>query len=640
MTRRQLLVAAASAPVLSNLVKPEFARPLPLGRDPIEQMLLQIASGFLQNAAATSKTLAICNLPDGTQLAQSTNRNGDTFDSVSRMLPALAVWVNTPALPKAIRAGSTDYAIQDVLQRIYKGAFDPDQPSYWQPAPAGKPDQRQVEAALVAYSLWLAADKILPGLTSRQRQHIQSWLASCTQVPVRHTGWAWFTALNQAVRLGLSTRWREFSGDENSMQQDLAALDQFAVAGPDGWYDDGTNELVFDYSNFWIYQSYFLYWNRVVGGRYPRWSDRFRTRLQSFLRSAPYFFGANGSNVLYGRSLIYRWSVLTPLVQAYQQGLWPYSAGLLRRIVRGNLEFFWNAGAYDRVNGKLRESLTPTGSWNVREYYVDAAHPYWAMQAFSVLAIPRNDPFWMEREQPLPVETQSFVQRLEAEKMMLIGESASGTVRWLHVRNVHPEQQFKDKYGKFSYSSHFPFLVGRRNGPVWDSGLVFRSPQFDPVNAPTWFIDGWLLPNGYVRKWGTRSNGVLITITSTIQIHNDVEYRRHEIGAPTGTQVFEGSPAVGLQTDVGYTTAQIKRGQIIRSASTRQIVASRILGGHGKLVTQVWRDVHLLSPFTAINSLNASLSPSNYVLESIHLSTTLPLTDLELDRALQWPGNR
>ena len=44
-------------------------------------------------------------------------------------------------------------------------------------------------------------------------------------------------------------------------------------------------------------------------------------RVSPMLMSTPYFFAGNGGHVLYGRSLIYRWGVLTPLVLAYQQKL-------------------------------------------------------------------------------------------------------------------------------------------------------------------------------------------------------------------------------------------------------------------------------------------------------------------------------
>ena len=106
---------------------------------------------------------------------------------------------------------------------------------------------------------------------------------------------------------------------------------------------------------------------------------------------SPYFFGANGSHVLYGRSLIYRWALLLPLIEAYEQGLWPHSPGLLRRIVRLSLQFHQGIGSYDAESGKLRETYSAQGSTALREFYVDNGHPYWCMPAFSFLALPRTE---------------------------------------------------------------------------------------------------------------------------------------------------------------------------------------------------------------------------------------------------------
>ena len=65
--------------------------------------------------------------------------------------------------------------------------------------------------------------------------------------------------------------------------------------------------------------------------------------------------------MLFGRSLIYRWAVVLPYVLAYQQKAWPYSPGLLRRIVRRNLEFHWELGAFDARGGQAARNVLRGG---------------------------------------------------------------------------------------------------------------------------------------------------------------------------------------------------------------------------------------------------------------------------------------
>ena len=92
--------------------------------------------------------------------------------------------------------------------------------------------------------------------------------------------------------------------------------------------------------------------NAELGGRYPQWNEKFRGRIKQFLKRTPFFFAANGSHPLMGRSLIYRWAVLSPLVMGYREGLWPHSPGLLRAIVRRQLEYHWGLGCFDEQRGQ------------------------------------------------------------------------------------------------------------------------------------------------------------------------------------------------------------------------------------------------------------------------------------------------
>ena len=192
-------------------------------------------------------------------------------------------------------------------------------------------------------------------------------------------------------------------------------------------------------------------------------------------RRRRFFFGSNGSHILYGRSLIYRWAVLTPLVLAHAQKLWPHDAGTLHRIVRGNLEFHCRNGASTGEKGKLRETYSDKGTVDIRESYIDGGHPYWGMQAFAMWLIPRDDPFWNARGGSSPVEKSDFVRPIEAPGLVLTGHKASGQVKLLQGRSAQTDPHYRDKYNKFVYSSHFPMNIVQRDDICpWDNALVLR----------------------------------------------------------------------------------------------------------------------------------------------------------------------
>lgn len=475
MTRRDvlaLLPAAAEAAQRGKDKKKKSAEPPPPPPPGalVQTFFLDILHGYLANAAKTSPSLAVVEYPNATVNKSFLSRSGLSATGVTRMLPALAAWAAAKRQPDSVAGAGA----LEALVKAFRHGTDPDSPDYWLPSPEKAQNQRQVESSIVAWGLWTARDQILPALSPQQRRNVSAWLASCTQVPVRNNNWAWFTTVTLAVCARLSETYPEFHFDEPFMLADLKALDAMAT-GDSGWYNDGLKGHAYDYYNSWVFASHFLYWNALVGPRYPEWQQRFAGRLARYLETAPYFFGGHGGHVLYGRSLIYRWAVLTPLVLAYQQKLWPHSPGLLRRLVQRNILWQADLGAYDAQSGKLRESYTPTGTLNIRESYIDGGHPYWGMQAFAFWLIPDDDPFWTAPEEPLPVEKSDYSIAVPEAGLLLVGTRSSGHVRLFNALSTRADTHYRDKYDKLVYSSHFPFAVNHdKDHPTLDNILALR----------------------------------------------------------------------------------------------------------------------------------------------------------------------
>lgn len=607
MTRRELfhLAAAAAAP----------------SSNPFEKWFLTILDGYLANLIRTSPSLAVCDFKDGTIKEGATGKSGKTYDSVTRMMPALAAWVASGRKPSAFDVGGKRMELADVLAETFRNAFDPKHPDYWLPSPEQKQQQRQVEASIVAWSLWLASEQILPRLSAAERRNAQAWLESCAKVPVRANNWAWFTAVNIGARLALREKWPEFSADQMFMLEDLAALDKMAAPGADGWYSDSLREQVYDYYNFWVFASHFLYWNKMAGAQYPSWRRRFEERLRAFLEKTPYFFGANGCHVLFGRSLIYRWAVLTPLVLAYEQKLWPHSPGLLRRICRANIEYQWKIGGYDAERGKLRESLTPEGTREICESYIDNGHPYWGMQAFALFLIPPRDPFWTAPEDPLPVERRSFTVRFEGPKMLLAGEQRTGEVRWLQSINGHNAPDYRDKYTKFTYSSHFPFSILKdKTRCVWDNVLVFRDPASDAMAGRSAMLGGGLLADGVERKWSVALGGRKIEVASVLRIDGEFEYRRHLIEGAEGLEALEGSYPLGLGSSEEFTALDWAGGKAIQKRGGA-LVALWPVAGWKAVGVDEQTGVNIVYPRAAVATLRVTIPAGGARLESIHYAS-------------------
>ncbi len=645
MHRRDLLKLSAATLASTWLVPPGECR-IRDSRAAVDFYFRELLEGYLRNARKTSGSFAVCDYPDGTRLKSCVAKSGKTYVSVARMLPAMAAWVAGSRESLTFPVDGESFNLSEVLRQTFKNAFDPQHPDYWQEARRDKPSQHQVEAALVAWSLWLLGDKFLVTLTSAERSNIQTWLASCTLIAERDNNHAWFSAINQAARLALAKRWKEFAGDEEWMLADVRAMDALAAsAGVDGWYSDSTVESVYDYYNFWTYASHFLYWNRIMGARYPEQSARFTKRLKLFLETAPYFFAADGGHVLFGRSLIYRWSVLMPLVEAYAQGMWPHSPGLLRAIVRRNLEFHWRLGAFDKERGKLRENFTPQGSTDIREQYIDNGHPYWCMQAFSLYLIPERDAFWTAREEALPVEQADYRIPFRGARMMLVGTKRSGHVRWLQSQNEPRKKvRYRDQYIKFAYSSHFPFnLLNQENRCPWDQTLVFRNIQTHACVGRGGIMRGELLEDGTRTEWWAQLGEMRFEVTSRIRVDGEFECRTHVVNAPVkavgkGIEIVEGSYPLGLMSVEELKQERAAAWQLIRSPRTGHLIVSWNVAGYEKMdITTSFdedspRSVNAVYPQMAVNALRANVTATRIHLSSLHYASPLPLNKEEILR--------
>src|SRR5687767_2219518 len=342
----------------------------------VDRYFLQILDGFLRNAVRTGPGFAVCDFPEGTIVKSCQTPSNHGYVSVARMLPAMTEWIASKKQPTSFQIGDVPLTVEDVILQIFQNAFDPSHPNYWAEPVKDKPTQRTVESALVAIALMRLGNDFVAKLTPQQRTNVQNWLASCTIIPERANNHAWFTALNQAARLELSRTFPEFKGDEQWMLDDLGAMNALAPVGEDGWYSDHPSQPVFDYYNFWTFGNFPLFWSRIIGHRYEKWDAIFKGRVRQFLEKTPYFFAPDGSFPLFGRSLPYRWATLSPLLLGYEMKLWPHSPGLLRRIVRTHIQWWWDIGAYDERLGKLREPLTPDGTMAATDPYIDNGHPY------------------------------------------------------------------------------------------------------------------------------------------------------------------------------------------------------------------------------------------------------------------------
>ncbi|WP_330274712.1 DUF2264 domain-containing protein [Lentzea sp. NBC_00516] len=346
-------------------------------------------------------------------------------------------------------AGGGDPALLERYAQGLAAGTDPHSPEAWP-----RPDQlgqAKVEAASIALVLQLTKPWLWDHLDDSVRERVVAWLGTVVGQPYPPINWVWFRIVVESFLREAGGPWS--AGD---VEHDLALHASFRREG--GWLSDG-EERAFDHYTGWALHLYPLLWTHLFDvpeslcSQQTRrtWSDD----LARYLRDAVALLGADGSPLMQGRSLTYRFAAAAPFWVAAMTGVPGPEPGLLRRAASGVLRHFADNGALE-PDGLLR--LGWHGGWPaIRQAYSGPGSPYWAAKGMLGLALPADHPVWTDTERPLPVETADFTRVVAAPGWLVSGRLADGIVTTVNHGTDHalPGDQRSDSplYAKLGYST-------------------------------------------------------------------------------------------------------------------------------------------------------------------------------------------
>ena len=510
----------------------------------------RILTGWHKALRQTADTGTVWEPTDGIHTLNFFSASNKQVDGVTRMLPALAAWAANESNPQTLELlDGQRIEPRQLVRDVFVNAFDPDCPDHWPNLPDGTRHQQQVESSVVAWSLWLSRDWLLPELDDKHVQQIQAWLAATASYDIFPGNWTLFVAVNEAVRYAL--RAHGFEGDLHKVRQTL--LPEPLLRLPGGWTWDRLG-LGIDYYNFWVFGSHDLYLQAILGDEAP---DELQESLDAFAqreKDLPYLIDANGQNVLFGRSLPYRWGWLTGSVAAQYLGRSGLKPGLLRHMLGRNIQWWLDDAQSLNAHGVLREKLTAHGSDGGRSSYINCGHPYWGMQAMLCFALPEDDPFWTDAVDPLPIERGDFCEPRYGPGLVMHGRKKTGDVRLFNLRN-HSKAE-SPHYSKYLYSTAFPAnAIASMNGTLGDNQLIARLADGTCVTASS---EAMRVDTGDGRTMEVGLNfiggGLTAWVLTRIEVDDDGEvYRTHQRidvrNAPPNAYWIEGGFALGLVAD-------------------------------------------------------------------------------------------
>lgn len=325
---------------------------------------------------------------------------------------------------------------------------DPASPDRW--VRLEEHGQAKVEAASLALVLDMTRPWLWDRLDQRVQERVVDYLAAAVgDDTYPRINWVWF-------RLVVQTFLRSVGGPHSldEMGADLATHDTFVRA--DGWLADGS-ERAYDHYAGWALHLYPTLWARMAGAGdlAAARGDTDLLRLDRFLQDAVELVGADGSPLVQGRSLIYRFAAAAPYWIGAIAGVPSVPVGVLRRAASGILGHFVDHGAPD-ADGLLTQGWHH--AWpRLSQSYSGPGSPYWASKGMLGLSLPPEHPVWTAAEEPLPLETADRLRVVRAPGWIVSGTRADGIVRVVNHGTDHSTEgaQSGDSplYARLGYST-------------------------------------------------------------------------------------------------------------------------------------------------------------------------------------------
>ncbi|MGW4214784.1 DUF2264 domain-containing protein [Lentzea sp. NPDC004789] len=346
-------------------------------------------------------------------------------------------------------AGGGDPALLERYALGLSAGTDPHSPEAWP-----RPDelgQAKVEAASIALVLQLTRPWLWDHLDDDVRERVVAWLGTVVGQPYPPINWVWFRIVVESFLREAGGAW-----SAEDIEHDLALHASFRRDG--GWLSDG-EERAYDHYTGWALHLYPLLWTHLFDVPDslcpPRLRRTWADDLARYLEDAAALIGANGSPLMQGRSLTYRFGAAAPFWVAAMTEVDGPAPGLLRRAASGMLRHFVDRGSLE-PDGVLR--LGWHGGWPaIRQAYSGPGSPYWAAKGLLGLALPADHPVWTEAERPLPVETGDFTRVITAPGWLVSGRRADGVVTAVNHGTDHalPGDRRTDSpwYARLGYST-------------------------------------------------------------------------------------------------------------------------------------------------------------------------------------------
>lgn len=419
------------------------------------------AQGFLRHLAGSSR-VQYCGAGSYNSYAIS------GLEGFARTAPLLAAWMYS-GRGNVIQDSGAPIDLAAILKNGILGGVDRRSRDYW--GDIRDKDQRIVEAADIARTLWLTRASIWRQLSEGEKRRVTQWLLAATRAATPQNNWILFPITVDLVLASLDA-------PADDAQLTARAHREFArykrFYSESGWFTDGSDGV--DFYNTWGI-TYELFWLHQIA---PDFEPQFITgAIADSATLTEHLISPHGIPIM-GRSVCYRTSVPVPLIAASLSTSQQPPPGVALRALDSVWRYFVGHGALS--DGALTQGYFGP-DLRFLDRYSGGGSCQWGLRSL-VLAFMHapGDRFWAEAPARLPVEVSDY--QLEYPKLgwRVAGHVATGEITIEILKNAEainrPEpytrldelletilrrpmrpNNYRVKYASRYYSSAHPFPV-------------------------------------------------------------------------------------------------------------------------------------------------------------------------------------
>ncbi|QKG56309.1 DUF2264 domain-containing protein [Hymenobacter sp. BRD128] len=409
--------------------------------------------------------------------------------------------------------------VGDYYRHQLASLVDPASPSYIVPrAPSGGPSQNLVEFGGLSVALFAAPEILWDPLPEATKKALAATMLSYGDGPTVPQNWRYFNIFILSFYQS-----RGYQVNTKLLEEYLQK--QLAHYKGEGWYDDAPT---FDYYSMWAFQMYGRLWSEYYGRQhYPAVAAQLATNFAPLKDNYPYQFGRDGTMLMWGRSITYRFAAVVPFPL---MGLQPDPAtnfGWMRRIASGALLQFLQNPDF------LQDNIPTLGFYGPFDPAVQAyscrGSVFWLAKAFLGLLVPADNPFWTatENEGPWASELKpgTVVNKFEPGPNILVTDypnSGAAELRDAPHQPAGDANRGNENYNRLSYNTAFPWQADGPNGEVamsyvlknkddkwealrfytfkkYEDGVYYRDAALESSPSLRLHLAEMPLPNGILR---------------------------------------------------------------------------------------------------------------------------------------------